>query len=355
MKNTDITKTNKRIIGLDLVRFIAVFFVVSVHFMLYSHFYEAKMEGIGMFIMTGLRWLFYTCVPLFIILTGYLKSKKKPNKEHYKSIVPILSTYLILSIIAILVKKFLLHTGDSYGHLIMGIFNFSTIDYAWYVNMYIGLFLLIPFLNILYQNIDTQRKKQILIGTLLGLVSLAPFINAFNIEGIQLNLVPNWWVGIYPFLYYFIGCYIKEYQIRLPKVANFLLLVMALFIETIITFFYSHGKVFDSLLFEGYNALPTVLIATLIFLLFYNVQFKNRPLRIMITDFSKLSFDIYLISCLVDAYFYSHFAKYVSSSPKALPYLFLFVPVIFLTSYVIAFIKRCIINGLSALKNSLNE
>lgn len=354
MKNKEIQKVVTRSNGLDIIRFLAVLFVIGVHFFLYNHFYEAKMEGLSMFIMTGMRWLFYTCVPLFIILTGYLKGNKKPNKEHYHSIVPILSSYLLISILAILVKKFIFHTDRSYGSLLMGIFNFTTIDYAWYVNMYIGLFLLIPFLNILYKNIDTKRNKQILLISLAALVGLPSIFNAITIGNVHLNLVPSWWTMLYPILYYFIGSYIKEYQIHLSKVVGALSIVFLLFFETVCSFFYSQGKVFDPFLFDGYNALPTVMLATLIFIFFYQMHIKWKPLRIMVTDFSKLSFDVYLISCLADFYFYTKFAKQLGTATKAFPYLFLFVPGIFILCYIVVFIKRCILNGLKELKNSGN-
>lgn len=349
---TEVKKNTKRIMGLDIVRFMAVFFVISVHFMLNNHFYEAPMEGAIMFIMMGMRWLFYICVPLFILLTGYLKSNKKPNKEYYKSIIPVLASYGIISILAILVRKFLFSDPASMGHLIHGIFNFTTIGYAWYVEMYIGLFLLIPFLNILYKNIDTKKNKQILLLTFALLVSVPLMVNAVQIGNIALNVMPDWWTILYPVLYYFIGCYIKEYQIKMSKLINGIAIVTLLFLETFIAFFYYQGRPFDSILLEGYGSLLTVILATLVFLFFYNVDFKNKFLRIMITDFSKLSFDIYLLSYLVDIYFYTTFAKYIVSTVGSLPYYLLFVPTIFLTCYIIAFIKRCIIDGIFKLKNS---
>ena len=37
--------------------------------------------------------------------------------------------------------------------------NYEVIPYGWYIEMYICLFLLIPFLNLIYKCLDTQRKK----------------------------------------------------------------------------------------------------------------------------------------------------------------------------------------------------
>ena len=82
---------------LDVIRIVGLFSVVGVHFFLHTGFYSQPYTGEGpiesiikaisegdsdyltsawMFLMYMLRTLFNVCVPLFIILTGYLMSKK---------------------------------------------------------------------------------------------------------------------------------------------------------------------------------------------------------------------------------------------------------------------------------------
>lgn len=341
-------ENKKRILGLDLVRCIAVFFVISVHYILYSNFYSGEIKGTSMYILTAMRWLFYTCVPLFLILTGYLKQSKKVEKDHYKSIIPILISYVIISIITILVFKFYYNKEESIYHYIKGIFNFSTIGNAWYVEMYIGLFLCIPFLNILYQNIKTKKQKQILIFTLLFLVSIPNVLASISIKGKSLDILPNWWTGIYPFLYYFIGCYIKEYQIKIPKIKNIIYLLICLVIETTITFFYCHGRSISAI-FEGYAAFPTVVISVLLFLLLYDINIKNRASRIFITDISKLSFDIYLLSFITERIIYEHLNLAHLSSKNLIIYYPIYSVVVLFITYICVFIKRCIIEGIIKL------
>lgn len=67
----------KRVFGLDLIRFFAIFSVISVHFFLNNGFYTFPVKGGRMFISINLRWLFFSGVPLFLLLTGYLNNKKK--------------------------------------------------------------------------------------------------------------------------------------------------------------------------------------------------------------------------------------------------------------------------------------
>ena len=71
---------NKRVAGLDIIRALAVLFVISVHYFKNTIFYSIPMTGKTMIILNSLRWLFFICVPLFMILTGYLSRNKEPNR-----------------------------------------------------------------------------------------------------------------------------------------------------------------------------------------------------------------------------------------------------------------------------------
>ena len=137
----------KRIFGLDLVRVIAILLVVMVHVFLHNGFYIYDLHGLDSFILLVIRNICMACVPLFILLTGYLKYNKKLNKDHYKSLTKILIVYFIIAIITVLFYIFYNHNNFNVYRHIFGIFNFSINKYAWYIEMYILLFLLIPFLN----------------------------------------------------------------------------------------------------------------------------------------------------------------------------------------------------------------
>lgn len=66
------SKTKTRDIGLDITRIVAFISVVSVHFFLNSSFYDTPVLGKRMYAMTIMRTAFMVCVPLFMILSGYL-------------------------------------------------------------------------------------------------------------------------------------------------------------------------------------------------------------------------------------------------------------------------------------------
>lgn len=70
--------------NLDLIRVFALYTVVSVHFFLNSGFYSQDMIGFKMFIKCIIRSFFIICVPLFLLLTGYLMKDKVYQKNIIK-------------------------------------------------------------------------------------------------------------------------------------------------------------------------------------------------------------------------------------------------------------------------------
>jgi surface polysaccharide O-acyltransferase-like enzyme len=125
----------KRVPGLDLVRSFAVFSVVSVHFLLNIGYYSYSMDGERMFILTAMRWFFYTCVPLFMIITGYLQHNKTIEKQYYKKMLRILYEYLAASILCNTFTTVYLHQEMSLGSWIKSILGFAAAPYSWYINI----------------------------------------------------------------------------------------------------------------------------------------------------------------------------------------------------------------------------
>lgn len=91
--------------GLDILRVIAIISVLSVHFFLNTKYYIVSKNGIGMKAQFVIRNIFMICVPLFILLTGYLNNNKKYDKKFFKGLINILIIWLFYSVIEFTVKK----------------------------------------------------------------------------------------------------------------------------------------------------------------------------------------------------------------------------------------------------------
>lgn len=329
----------KRILGLDLVRFFAVLFVPAVHFFLNNNFYGNKINGTGYLISIFFLFLFYIGVPLFLLLTGYLKRKKVLTKDYYKSIVRILISYLFISVICSIVRKFILNEDIRILSTIINIFNFKACGYAWYIEMYIGLFLFIPFLNVLYNNLNTKKNKQYLILTLLVMCSLSPVINYIKIDGVYLDIIPDWWGILYPFIYYFIGCYIGEYKVKVDKKRLFGLGISILFFYAYAVYHYNFNQFFSYTFLWNHYSIFTISLAVIFFLLLYDVDIKNKVINKIVTSVSLLSLDIYLFSYLVDRFTYQYLNNYLKSPIQYLRYMVPIILFVFIFSYVLSYIK----------------
>lgn len=293
----------KRNINIDLIKCIAVFSVISVHFFANTGFYDKTISGNDMYIAVFFRTLFMICVPLFMITTGYLMKNKTLSKKYYLGISRVLIIYLLDAALYLNYNILYLNQQTDIKHIVYNILNFE-IGYSWYVEMYIGLFLLIPFINLIYNNLKSKKQKQILIMTMLILTS---FQGIFNIK---YSLIPDWWIGIYPLTYYFIGCYLKEYKVNIKPFKNILLLLFCLLISSLINIYISKGNTFVWGIHNEYSSILNVSTSVLIFILITNLDLQklNIKLKKIITKLSELSLGVYLTSGTIDRFLYfNHF------------------------------------------------
>lgn len=325
-------KKTLRNTALDIVRITALLSVVSVHFFRNSGYYSQIVIGNRMYVMTLMRTFFMVCVPLFLVLTGYLMNKKVLSKKYYCGLIKTLGIYVLASIACIIFKYLVLNAEISVMSIIGGILDFSADDYSWYVEMYIGLFLLIPFLNIIYNNLESKGHKMILVVTFLLLTAVPGILNIYN------KLFPDWWETIYPITYYFIGCYLNEYAVRIKKTVNILLIAVATFLFGTYYFYHSYGGEFAG--GERWGSLPNVILTVLVFILLSNLRMdrvKNQYKR-GLACISNVCFGAYLVSYIFDEIFYRKLNMEIEYMPQKLDYFFIIVSLVFICSLALAMV-----------------
>ena len=149
----------QRDIGLDLTRILAFLAVPSVHFFLNSTYYDTAIVGPRMALMTVMRTAFMVCVPLYMLLSGYLSAGKhipltRPGLlGYYKKLLPIFLTYALSTGVILLYRALWLGEEQTIRSAVKNLLSFQ--QYSWYMNMYFGLLLLTPFLNALWQSLAT--------------------------------------------------------------------------------------------------------------------------------------------------------------------------------------------------------
>ena len=325
----------ERNINLDIIRCIAVLTVVCVHFFLNNGFYNVTVLGKKMYVATIMRTAFMVCVPLFLLLTGYLMNKKTLSRKYYSGIKKTLAVYLMTSFFILAYKIFIKNENMSPAECIINITSFR--QYAWYISMYIGLFLLIPFLNLMYNNLKDKKQKLVLIVTLLFMTVLP---SASNIFGVL--IVPEWWVGIYPLTYYFLGAFIREYKnkLKLSLWLNFILIIVGFVFFGTYTYFLTYNKKFVLGAWCEWYSLANITNSVLVFLFLLRIKTDKIPdfVKKIIIKISEISLGIYLASWIFDDCFYPKLNEAIPEMTDRRPYFFVMVPLVFICSSVLSYI-----------------
>lgn len=313
----------KRLFGLDVIRSFAVLFVICIHFFLNTSFYVVPFEGANMLFQASLRWVFIICVPLFLILSGYLQSEKTPAENYYKAITPMLGIYILYSILSIAVRTLYFKEYRTIIGWIADIMSFRANGYSWYINMYIGLYLLIPFLNILFNNIKNRREHNILLLTMIFITGIPGFFNNAP-ENIKFLHFPDWWLTLYPITYYFLGAYIREYRVKLNKPLAAVLFLLLVSFETLITSQLSKGRIFYNGVGD-YGSILILLQAALFFLIFYDIDTNRKRLKSFCATISTVSLDIFLCSYISDRIVYDFVMNKIFVSQQQIIFYFIFI------------------------------
>ena len=308
------TTPQNRSISLDVIRCTALFLVVSVHFFLYIGFYSCLLVGSRLFLFTLIRTLSMTCVPLFLMLSGYLLKNKAPNRQYYSKLIKTVCLYFLASACCYIYQ--VRSSGNLLSFLLYTL-GYSASHYAWYMNMYFGLFLLIPYLNVLYNGLPNQRSRQGLILSLMIMTAFTGLVNCFapspdggwqlsSEVGIYQVILPDWWHKIYPLTYYFIGAYLRDHPLKLSRKCNALLLLLALVGNGTLNYCISYGKEFLQGSWQDWGSALNILQSALLFNLLATMDFTFLPARVtpLFRKISDLSLSAFLVSWIFDDLIY---------------------------------------------------
>lgn len=317
----------------------ALFCVISVHFFRNIGFYEADVNNIAMFAGTGLRTLFMVCVPLFLIITGYLMCHKRLEPRYYKGMA---RTYIIYLICAALCGAYRFGTQDmpiTLQTVLVSLFGFEY--YSWYIEMYIGLFLIIPFLNIIYNSLESRAKKRALIFTCLCLTSIPGALNYYC------KITPEYWAFTYPVLYYFMGAYIREYEDEIRAALAPVLFVGALLAGTAVNVLVSYGKPFVYTAMVDWGGIENALMAPALFVILKKLPLGKTPKAAAkcIEKIGKWSLGAYLLSWIFDQYAYPALNSALPTAESRMIYY----PVMVLFVLGCSLVSSAAVNGIYSL------
>lgn len=324
----------QRSTNMDVIRCIALFFVLAVHFCTHCNIYNAGYTGFMAFFADTLRTLYVPALSLFLMLNGYFQYKRSLSAPYYLGILRLYEMYLLCSVLNLLYNRFYLGMEMSLRDMVSAIVNYSASEYSWYILLYNGLFLLIPFLNLSYNGLAHRGQKRILVLTLFFISALpASFLNAF------ISLHAYWWQRLWPILFYFMGAYMGEYRPKLrPRTAGLIFLASLLLFSGYNYLVYNPGSPLfghstRSFLY-AHESLQNAVMTPLLFLWIMNLDMSRWPKAIcsLSAIVSKYSYGAFLFSSITDSFVYLWLCRLV----PGIGLRYLFFPIFLPLSYVSA-------------------
>lgn len=295
-----VAMNKERLYGPDAVKCAAVLLVVSVHFFLNTGYYSLPLSGAVMAVCTWLRMLFMVCVPLFMMLTGWLATGRSVRDGWLRGLWRTLAVWLVSSAICLLFRRFVQGETFDLRTIFLMIMNFSAVPYGWYVEMYIGLYLLTPLLAAAWRAMDERARRAAVVSLLV--LSVLP-----TVSNIPTRILPEWWTGIYPVAYFCLGAWLKDHP--MPKLGNAALAAVWALIAAAaagLRWYFARGDVFTWAPYTDWNSAFVAAQSVCAFLLFSRCTGTRtpRPVRFCVSAAAKLSLPLYLSSYMADSLLY---------------------------------------------------
>ena len=296
----NLTKRNQ---NLDLLRTVAMLFVVLLHFTCYGimNYGNAggRDGGLQQVAFTSSGWFDYviteilaifssTGVNLFVLISGYFLINKKFNLGRLVKIW-VITVFYLFAVAIVLSSTTWVHIGLS--DWINFLDPIRTGKY-WFVRYYIELVLLTPFLALLAKSMSKKTYQCFLV--VLSFLSLTFFkdIPFGNINGGRNGFSMMWFVYLF-----FVAAYLRLFNVHVHHKGKIAMLIVAVMLLQIILPSYMEYRGTGRFLYGGiifYNGF-CFFLSLVIFLYFKDRTYKYTRIERLMVQASPYTFGVYLI------------------------------------------------------------
>ena len=309
-------ETKKRLIQFDLLRILAIFFMMLLH-IAGSNWDWTAVDSFEWNTFNVYDSIARCCVPIFVMISGmfFLNDDRiEPIGYIYKKrILRLVTAYLFWSTLYSLYVNLILQNDSGVEikkQIAIDIVNGRY--HLWFVPMMIGLYMVVPFLKKICSDKKTEEYYIILVIVFtfgLNVLKLIPQSDIF-VYGILGNF--NLYMVLGYTGYFVIGHYISSYSVKRKTEILFYVLGMISAVLTIIaTVVISKKNGYPTETFYGY-LMPNVLgMAVAVYVFFAKRVSKwkfSERMKTVIVKISQISFGMYLIH----DFFIILFSKYLS-------------------------------------------
>lgn len=250
--------------NIELLRIILMLMIVTLHYLGHEGILESALTGNKLILVWTLETFCYVGVNGFVIISGYyLVSSTLKIKKLLALILQIASTAAIIYVTFVALGL----APISKQNVLGAIFPVLTGRY-WFATSYIGLYCLVPFLNIIVKN-TTKQQMQVLLFLLSALFcswnAFFPILTTVTTQG---GYSVVWLVCLY-----FFSAYLRLYwKYDINKYIYLLGFVLC-------CLFVAWKKCTGNALFLSYVSVPITIASLLLFLFFRDVKIKNHRFK----------------------------------------------------------------------------
>lgn len=289
--------TKGRNSSIELLRILAMLMIISLHFWGFC----INPSNEDMFTFGNLfgwlcRGISYISVNLYVLISAYFLCK---SNFKFKKLLSLIIEVLFYSVVIYLLSVFCGNTTFSWFNCIKAFLPIISSEY-WFATIYVGLYILFPFLNLSIKALNKKSFNYLIIVLSLLFVVIPNFFffSVWQNFGAGYGIV--WFVVLY-----YIGAYIRLYisqeyiqkhtqVIRLGAIvcllSPFAAKILIALIEKCIW-----GSVIGSSAFYSNNSILIVPASVLTFMVFTTINIKSVRTTNIINFVSKSTFAVYLI------------------------------------------------------------
>ena len=283
-------KNAQRNSSFELLRIICIFMVIAGHYFTHGNYTEEQLMPLtfNSFYVQSLQLYARLACGVFVMITGYFMCQMRRKEGYYKKIISLLFEMYFYSISSLCIIVAINHTIPL-KLIIQSMFPFLWGN--WFVEYYLLLYALIPFINVLIEKLNREEHLRLLILILI-MWSIVPTLTqrAWEFSNLDFMLV-----------YYLLGAYIKKYityKLNRKKLIVFLLILMTS-LELSMLGFNILGNITNNYYFvehagylKEYSSILSIPIAIIIFLIFKDFSFYSKSINII----ASTVLGVYLLS-----------------------------------------------------------
>lgn len=313
--------TIKRDYSLDLLKCIAMYFVIFYHnfFSNYDFINNASMVTYTTYFM---RTILSTCVPIFFFVNGaLLLNKEIVIKKHTIKTIKIIFITGVYGIIALILLMFIKQEYFTFKQFLVALWSWKLgwINPLWFLQALVVIYLFFP---VIKSSFDSANKSfhfflcVVLITTfgnefLLLLANSLEFVLGINYFGDSFNFFNqfNPLKGIYGYAigYFMIGGLIYKYRIKfclqLNITCSIVVIISSMFFATVygVIISISSNEIYD-VVWNGYDSIFT-LLCVLAFFCLSSLYYKGNHFQKVVSLISQNTLGIYFLHIIIDEIF----------------------------------------------------